>query len=413
MDRHDTQKSAVRLRLPLALVGLLLCQAAAAEEMHPLDPLSNWQFSWGGYVHVAYRWIDQPQNFNLTGKNSGFQLEQARLGANVQYRGMLAVRISFEGASEDRINQSFPGGTLSARLRDAYITWAPFVYVRASIGQMLTPWDLDSMRSNAELPFVSFSVPVEGVQPGEGRAVRGMGQDRNIGLSLHSGDIHLGSMASMRYAFFVGNGNGQNQVVNDNNLPAIFARAEFAFWGKRGIPADVVQPMRARTDGKLPWLNLGIAAQWNPRTTGNPPDLINETDVGTAVDVIAAFYGVDLEGGLLYLKTTHDTLSSIPDVERLGWWAHLRFTIPRLPVEITPGYRIASYSPRAHLSTSVAPDEAQRDSDLSLLYHTFGLTVRPTRSFPMHLTVNYTLTQESGPNVLNNDRVECDVVAVF
>jgi hypothetical protein len=31
----------------------------------------------------------------------------------------------------------------------------------------------------------------------------------------------------------------------------------------------------------------------------------------------------------------------------------------------------------------------------------------------MHLTVNYTLTQESGPNVLSNDRVEADVVAVF
>jgi hypothetical protein len=241
-----------------------------------------------------------------------------------------------------------------------------------------------------------------------------MGQDRNIGLALHSGDIHLGSMASMRYELFIGNGNGQNQVVNDNNLPAIFWRAEFAFWGKRGIPADSIQPMRARTDGAiLPVFGLGLAAQWNPRTTGNPPDLINETDVGTAADLIVALFGIDLEAGLLYIKTTHDTLSAIPDTEKFGWWAHLRYTIPRIPVEITPGYRIASYSPRAHLSTSVSPDEAQRDGDLSLLYHTFGLTVRPTRSFPMHLDVNYTITQESGPNVLNNDRVEADVVAVF
>jgi hypothetical protein len=412
MGGHHTQKSAVRCILAL----LLLCHPTVAEEMHPLDPLGSWTFTWGGYVHVAYRWIDQPSNFNLTGKNNGFQLEQARLGANVQYKNMLAVRISFEGASEDRINQSFPGGSLTARLRDAYITFAPWVYIRASIGQLLTPWDLDSMRSAAELPFVTYSVPVEGVQPGEGRAVRGMGQDRNIGISLHSGDIHLGhgnAAASLRYSLFVGNGNGQNQVLNDNNLPAIFARAEFAFWGRRGIPPEGIQPMRARTDGPLPWLNLGLAVQWNPRTAGNPPDLINETDTGAAADIIVAGYGVDLEAGLLYIRTSHDTLTAIPDVEKLGWWAHLRFTIPRIPVEITPGYRIASYAPRAHLATGVGPVDAQRDADLALLYHTFGLTVRPTHTFPMHLTVNYTLTQESGPNVLSNDRVEADVVAVF
>jgi hypothetical protein len=382
--------------------------------MHPIGSLSSWTFTWGGYVHVAYRWIDQPQNYNLTGKNNGFQLESARLGANVEYKQQLAVRISFEGASEDRINQSFPGGTLTARLRDAYITWAPLVYVRASIGQMQTPWDLDSMRSNSELPFVSYSVPAEGVQPGEGRAVRGMGQDRNIGLSLHSGDIHLGSQASMRYSLFIGNGNGQNQVLNDNNLPAIFGRVEFAFWGKRGAPPDAIAPMRARTDGPLPLFGFGVAAQWNPRTTGNPPDLINETDTGAAADLIAAFYGVDLEAGLLYLKTTHDTLSAVPDVEKFGWWAHLRYTLPRIPLEIAIGYRIASYAPRAHLQTSApTPAEATFDDNQALLYHTFGVTVRPTRTFPMHLDLNYTITQENGPNALNNDRVEADVVAVF
>src|SRR5262245_22717478 len=53
MGGHHTQKSAVHIRLLLAT--LLLCHAAVAEEMHPLDPLSSWTFSWGGYVHVAYR----------------------------------------------------------------------------------------------------------------------------------------------------------------------------------------------------------------------------------------------------------------------------------------------------------------------------------------------------------------------
>jgi hypothetical protein len=382
--------------------------------MHPLElPSPAWQIGFGGYVHVAYRWIQQPSNYNLAGKNNGFQLEQARLGANVQYKQSLAVRISFEGASEDRINQSFPGGTLTARLRDAYITYAPWRFLRASIGQMLTPWDLDSMRSNADLPFVSQAVPVEGVQPNEGRQLLGMGQDRNLGIALHSGDIGLGKQASIRYMIFVGNGNGQNQILNNNNKPAVFGRFEIAYWGKQGIPGDIIQPMRARTDGPLPYLNIGVAAQYNPRTGGNPPDLINETDYGAAADLIAAFYGVDLEAGILYLRTKYETLSSTPDLERLGWWAHIRYTIPRIPLELTLGYRIADYSPRAHLQVSAAPGESTVDADLELLYHTIGVSIRPTRTFPLHFDVNYTFTEEKGPNVLNNDRFEADVVAAF
>jgi hypothetical protein len=411
MDRpHSNRKALMAASLAVAL----LPARAHAEDYAPLSLSPSWVLSWGGYVHVAYRWIDQPKNFNLAGKNNGFQLEQARLGANVLYKNLLAVRISFEGASEDRLNQSFPGGTMTARLRDAYITWAPLRAVRVSVGQMVTPWDLDSMRSDSALPFVSRAVPVEGVQPNEGRALHGMGEDRNLGLAVHSGDIMLGRAVSLRYSLFVGNGNGENQLLNDNNVPAIFGRAELAIWGRREPPPDIIQPMRARTDVEpLPIVSLGIAGQYNSRTTGNPPDLINETDAGVAADLVAAFFGVDLEGGILYIRTTHDTLSATPDVERLGLWAHLRYTIPRLPVELTPGYRIANYAPRAHLQTSAAAADLQRDADLALLYHTIGLSVRPTRTFPLHFDVNYTFTKERGVNVLDNDRFEADVVAVF
>jgi hypothetical protein len=395
---------------------LILSAPARAQDMHPIDlPSPSWMLTLGGYVHVAYRWIQQPQNYNLAGKNNGFQLEDARVGVNVQYKESLAIRVSFDGASEDRINQSFPGGTLTARLRDAYITYAsPWRALRVSIGQMVTPWDLDSLRSDAWLPFVSRSVPVEGVQPNEGRKVLGMGQDRNLGLALHSGDIGLGGRrASIRYELFVGNGNGQNQILNNNNKPAVFGRAELAIWDRGGMPADQIGPMRGRTDGKLPIFGLGIAAQYNPRTGGNPPNLIDETDTGAAIDAIAAFYGVDLEAGFLYLRTKYETLASTPDLERLGWWAHLRYTIPRIPTELTLGYRIAGYSPRAHLSTNAAPGQGAVDSTYDLLYHTVGVGIRPTRTFPLHFEINYTITRESGPNVLDNDRFEADAVAVF
>jgi hypothetical protein len=380
-----------------------------------LPTASNWNVQWGGYVHAAYRWIEEPQNYALAGRNNGFQLEQARLMLNVQWKWVLAARVSVDGATEDRLTQSFPGGQLTTRLRDAWIIWSPLRALRISIGQQVTPWDLDSLRSDAELPFVTRSVAVEGVQPSEGFTTRGLGSDRNIGISIHSGFIGLGGNTSLRYSVFAGNGNGQNQILNDNNIPAIFGRFEFAYWGAQGLPADRVAPIYSVTDDfHKPIINIAVAGQWNPRTVGDLPDLMRETDAGAAADIAAFWHGVEVQGGVIYLKTSRDTLTAVPDLERFGWWAHARYTLPRIPVAITAGYRIGSYSPRAHLRT--APElQSDRDFDASfdLMYHTVGVRVRPTRRFPMHFGANYTFTGEQGANVLNNDRFEADVVAIF
>ena len=47
---------------------------------------------------------------------------------------------------------------------------------------MVTPWDLDSMRSDSELPFVSAGVPIEG-----DAADRGLHHPRVFGLAVTSG----------------------------------------------------------------------------------------------------------------------------------------------------------------------------------------------------------------------------------
>src|SRR5262249_48501778 len=160
-----------------------------------------------------------------------------------------------------------------------------------------------------------------------------------------------------------------NQVLNDNNIPAVLGRVEVAFWGVAGLPEDQARPMFAVTDlPRKPVINIGIAGQWNPRTVGNLPDLIRETDVGAAADVAASFFGIEAQGGVIYVKTYRDTLTAVPSLERFGWWAHARYTLPRIPVEITAGYRIASYSPRAHLSTSAPSDmDQQFDASFGLL----------------------------------------------
>lgn len=377
--------------------------------------LAGFRVSLSGYIHASYRWVSEPQNYALVGRNNGFQLPQARVVADAQWKKTLAARVSVEAASEDRLSQSFPGGQLTTRLRDAYITWAPLRELRVTVGQQVTPWDLESMRSDAELPFVSRSVAIEGVQPTEGFTTRGLGADRNLGISLHSGFIGLGHGTSFRYSLFAGNGNGQNQLLNDNNIPALFGRVEFAYWGQGGLPLDQVRPMFSVVDDfRKPVLHIGLASQWNPRTVGNLPDLMRETDAGVAVDAAVSLLGVEVQGGFLYLRTSRDTLTGVPDLERLGFWGHLRYTIPRIPLQITPGYRISSYAPRAHIGTQPATEmDAKFDASYTLLYHTLGVFLRPTRTFPLHGSLGYTFTGEQEPNILNNDRFEADIVLIF
>lgn len=417
MNRTEHASLSLRLALRLALVlgPLLAASPARADEFAVRKEASNWVFAWGGYLHGSYSYIQTPDNYNLAGRNSGFQLQQARIGLNVQYKDAIAMRISVEGASEDRVDQSFPGGTFSARLRDAYLTWSPLRALRLSFGQMVVPFDLDSMRSDAFLPFVSRSVAIEGVQPYEGRGTRGLGKDRGIGLAISSGYVPISARGTTRYEVFVGNGNGQNQLLNDNNKPAVFARLEFAFWPENGQPPDQISPMRAVTDLlDKPILSVGAAFQYNPRTAGNPPDLFDETDLGGALDVAFALRGIELQGGVVYVHTSFDSVPTAPALEKAGFWAHVRYQIPKLPFDLIPGYRISNYAPRAHLF-GAAPDAqiGQADADFGLMYHTIGVKARPVRSIPIWLSAEYTFTQEQGAYVLKNDRAAADVVGVF
>ena len=98
-----------------------------------------------GYIHASYRWISEPQNYTLVGRNNGFQLPQVACGRRA-VAAAAGGRVSVEAASEDRLSQSFPGGQMTTRLRDAYITWAPLRELRVTVGQQVTPWDLESMR---------------------------------------------------------------------------------------------------------------------------------------------------------------------------------------------------------------------------------------------------------------------------
>ena len=120
-----------------------------------------------------------------------------------------------------------------------------------------------------------------------------------------------------------------------------------------------------------------------------------------AADLAASISASSCWGGVVYVRTTHDTPSGDSGSGRFGFWAHLRYSLPRIPVEITFGYRIASYrrAPTWEPRRRRRPPMRSLMPSFGLLYHTFGVTVRPTGPSPLHLGLNYTITTEQSFNV--------------
>jgi len=378
--------------------------------------IAGLQLDWDGYTRVVYRHVQQAKDLQLVGRTNGFELGDARIGVDARFGETLVARLSIEAASEERRGQNLPSGRLFARARDAYVTWAPAHALQVSAGQMISPFSIDAMRSSGQLPFVRRSVSTEGVQPGEGLVAQGMLVDRNLGVALHSGDILLGTgKSSVRWGVLFGNGNGQNESLNDNNALGVFGRVEYSHWGAHRKPEPYIGPMRARSARAKPIFNLGLGGLWNKRSVGDLPDLLSETDIGAAADLGFNAKGIDVEAGGQYIKTTYSSLPSQVPQERLGWWAHVLYTIPGLGFDLVPGYRIASYAPRAHLmeGKDIASAAKAYDESLALLYHTIGVMARPLHGLPVELKLNYTIASENKERAIDNNRLEAEALVRF
>jgi hypothetical protein len=346
-------------------------------DAHEPDRGANvWDVNVYGYLRAGYDYTAKDDRYDFVGRNNGFVLDAARVGVqgrNTTYN--VAFRLSIEGASEALTAPNTPIGSLSVRMRDAFARWDPFPFVGVQAGQFKAPFQEEELRGTQSLLFASRAVGVAGVLPGRGFQVPGIQLDRQLGVML-SPIKPIGGDVAASYYLMVMNGNGSNQLLDDNGKLGLVGRTEL----------DI-----------LKYVRVGAAVFHNERTVGLPPNLYSEEDFGLTGDVGLRVAGLEAFGAVTRVRTVFPTVGTSARVQlAYHGQAGYRFEIER--VQITPAYRYAYFHPWE--SGGGAGFDAQR-----LQYHTFGVKLGHAK-LPVTAWLDYSLTGEADGRKLNNDRVE-------
>lgn len=323
-------------------------------------------------------YVQEDPKVDFVGRNNGFWLDCARIGLE-STSGSFTTRISFEGASGAQLAPNTPEGSLRVSLRDAFVRWELHPAFAMQLGQAKAPWAREELRGVADRPFATNAVGFEGVSAGRGYDQGSLGLDRQLGLILTTAKpFDLGGFV-FDYALMVANGNGRNQLIDDNGKPLALGRVELGF---------------------KQFVTLGAGAYVNDRRVGTAPNQYDESDTGVLVDLMSKIENLELFATYAQVTTKYPTTGA-PDRKQIAWHAQASYRVEWAPMPFSVGYRVAHFSPYAQ-GAAVLPGGAQL-SDYDLDHHTFGVRVfHPTQ--PVSLYANYTLTLEPTGRSLANDR---------
>ncbi|HEY4221179.1 MAG TPA: hypothetical protein VGO62_07545 [Myxococcota bacterium] len=344
-------------------------------------------------VRPGFKYVDADPQILYIGENDGFFLDEARIGAEGNVSNIVHFKLTIEAAS------LLPGATpnqpitaLVASAADAYVGWTPSPYFVVYAGQQLMPSEYEGGDVEAAIPFTHKSVFAGGVRSGEGEEVAGLSPLRQVGLVLGSSDnLKLGDIP-LEYRLGISNGNGLNQLGNDNKLPAGYLRLSSGF-------GDAVR--------------VGIGGRFNPRTIGTLPNLYNEQDLVGFVDAELAIDGisavVEAEGRQTAFTTLDPSGTNPAGSETsLGgalWIGYTVDLVRDLGFAVTPAYRLSIYDP----SSSFAVDQ--------LMENTLGVRIDgDPLHMPLSFVVDYTILTEVGDfqnNVQVRDLADNRLTALF
>jgi hypothetical protein len=339
-------------------------------------PKPVWELNPFGYVRIGYDHTMEDARYEFVGRNNGFILDAARVGLDGRANDWgLTWRIAVEGAADVQTSPNTPIGSLSVRLRDAIARWDPIKWIGVQAGQFKAPFQEEELRGTNNLMFVTRAVGIAGVLPGRGIQTPGIQLDRQVGVMLSPGRPIGGDLAVTYYAMVM-NGNGQNQLLDDNGKVGFVARSEVNY---------------------LTYVKVGAALFNNDRTVGTPPNLYNEEDLGLTGDVAVKVAGLDIFGSVTRVHTVFPTVGTSARVQ-LAWHAQAAYKIELPYWFIAPAYRYAYFHPWQE-----GGDE--NFDAYRLTYHTFGIKAGLSK-IPVVAWLNYTLTTEGEGRKLDNDRIE-------
>lgn len=344
----------------------------------PTEKPRTWELTPFGYLRAGLDYTLKDSRYTFIGRNNGFVLDSARVGLDGRAAEPwhIAFRVSIEGASDELANPNTPIGNLSVRLRDAFARWDPVPFLGIQVGQFKAPFQEEELRGTNTLLFASRAVGVEGVGPGRGFQTPGLQLDRQVGAMISPAEPIGGPAVSASYYLMVMNGNGPNQLLDDNGQFGVVGRTEL---------------------GIYEYVRLGAGVFHNERTVGEPPNLYDESDTGFTGDLTAKVGGLQIMGAVTHVRTVFPTVGVAARVQ-LAYHAQAGYRFELENWHIGPAYRFAYFHPWQ------SGGEAGFDA-FRLQYHTLGLRAGLTK-IPLQAWLNYTVTQEGDGRKLDNDRIE-------
>lgn len=330
----------------------------------------------GGFARVGVFYSFPVREDQLVGSNGGFRLADFRLNFDFRPIKKLTVYASVEFAAP-LVDPLDPlAGRRIVDLRDAFIEYEICSGFILKAGQYRPPYYAEMLLSDGAIPFVSRSVLANGIAPPEGFGPRThLAPDRQLGLQVAS--KRLGNETiGFKYALGVFNGNGQNQLFNDNNMINPVGRVE----------VDLLQTV-----------TLGVNAGYNVLTSGARPNRLSTNAFDYGVDLEAHKWGFQVLGGFLGRSSTYSFMG-LPADSSMGALGQVRYFHDGTGLE--GAARFAWYE----------PSRAQTDDQVIELAAMVGW--RPFR-LPFRVLAQYTHRNEERLVSYPNDSVDLMLHAIW
>lgn len=291
--------------LPEATVAKPSEPAAAEKPAEKIEPITPWwqRVTLSGFARVGLFYTFPFQDEQLVGGNGGFRMADFRLGIDFHPIDKFSVFTSIELAAP-LVDPNDPlTGRRIVDLRDAYVQYELHELFAIRIGQQRPGYYAEMLMSDGAVPFISRSVIANGIAPPDGYGPRNfLAPDRQLGVQLYS--QRVGSdVVGFKYMVGVFNGNGQNQLFNDNNSVEPVGRVEL----------DVMKKV-----------TLGLNAYYNQRTDGVRPNRLSTSQFAYGADLVAEVMGFTAMAAFLG-KSMNYSYGGLPPDGSLGAMGQLRY----------------------------------------------------------------------------------------
>ncbi len=298
-----------------------------------------------GYAKVGVFYTFAARDEQIPGGNGGFRLANLRLGTIFQPMESLEVVASIEGAAPVARSDDPTSGSRVVQLRDAYAEYTVCKGFLVRAGQFKAPFWGETLLDDAHLPFIARSIVSDGYGIPEYAGQReGLSLDRQVGVQLSSRKLG-GKAIGIRYAAAVVNGNGPNQLFNDNNAPAVAGRLE----------AEIFEHV-----------TVGVNGFYNPKSEGVRPTRLVSDQIGYGADILAHALGFTILVGYVGKSTSYPGTALTADSatgmlgqlhylnQKTGIGAAIRFALLD-PSSADPGDQVNELAIMLSLSLKNAP----------------------------------------------------------